>query len=79
MFFQNYYRNLPAIAVGVFNQHLERVTSQRNKKYNAAFYRKVALCMPVGVPKVMVLEIAAYGFFRPFDCVELFHSAFDYM
>jgi len=67
------FQNMPGMAVTVFNQHLERVTRQRNKKYNAALYRKVALCMPAGLPKEMVLKIAAFGFLKPFDSVEMYN------
>jgi hypothetical protein len=74
-FFQSYL-NLPSITMCVFNQHLERITSHRNKKYNADFYRKVALCMPKGVPKEILWEIAVYGFLKPFENVELYHHVF---
>ena len=56
----------------LFDRHLERITCQRNKKYNAAFYHKVALCIPKRVPNDVVLEIAAYGFKTPFSSLELY-------
>ena len=70
------YANIPAIATNLFNQHVERISRERNKKYNSCFYNKVKLCLPVKMPNDVVWEIAKYGFLSTSLSARLYSAVF---